>query len=176
MEQKSLGTFIRERRMDLGLTQEQLAFRVGNGVRQSEISRLEHDGIALPRRSRLEEIAAALEVSIGDLLVTTGWMEEENRPALVPDPSLDASPHANGVGDLPPQELDPIGAQSLATAMDNLATARELVAQTAAMIDETEAAVVTAMHSLNLSRNPRGTVGVAVGVVTDWETSAVFSA
>lgn len=164
---KTLGTFIRERRMELGLTQEQLAERVGEGVRQSEISRLEHDGIVLPRRSRMEEIAAALEVSIGDLLVTTGWMDEDHRSALSPD--------ANGIDDLLAREPESVSAESLATAIENLAVARELVAQTTAMIDTAEDAIVTAMHTLNLSRKPRSSVGVAVGIISDWETSAVFS-
>jgi transcriptional regulator with XRE-family HTH domain len=77
----SLGTFIRERRQDLGLTQEELAARVGPTMRQAEISRLEQGRIALPRRERLEAIAAALEVSLGELLVRTGWMTEGDRLA-----------------------------------------------------------------------------------------------
>jgi transcriptional regulator with XRE-family HTH domain len=64
-----LGTFIRERRMELGLTQEQLAERMGSAVRQAEVSRLERGQIAFPRRERLDMIAAALEVSPGELLV-----------------------------------------------------------------------------------------------------------
>ena len=36
----TLGQTIRLRRDELGLTQEKLAERVGNGVRQAEISRL----------------------------------------------------------------------------------------------------------------------------------------
>ncbi len=46
----TLGTFIRERRKQLGLTQEQLAERVADGVRQSEVSRLEVYILKLPRR------------------------------------------------------------------------------------------------------------------------------
>jgi transcriptional regulator with XRE-family HTH domain len=77
----SLGTFIRERRLELGLTQEELAARVGLTTRQAEISRLEQGRIALPRRERLEAIAAALDVSLGELLVRTGWMTEGDRLA-----------------------------------------------------------------------------------------------
>ncbi len=172
MEQKTLGTFIRERRQDLGLTQEQLAERVGPSVRQSEISRLEHDGIALPRRSRLEEIAAALDVSIGDLLVTTGWMDEENRASLLPDPA----PLEDAVDDFLDHDPDMISAQSLATAMEKVTAAKELVAQTSAALEMAEEALVTAMNSLNLRGNPRGTVGLPVGIMKDWETSTAFSA
>jgi len=166
--QKTLGTFIRERRMDLGLTQEQLAERVGEGVRQSEISRLEHDGIALPRRSRMEEIAAALEVSIGDLLVTTGWMDEDHRSALSPD--------ANGIDDLLAREPDSVRVESLEAAMESLEATQGLVAQTAAMLDTAEQAVATAMHSLNMTRNTRGSVRPTVGVIREWESSAVLPA
>jgi transcriptional regulator with XRE-family HTH domain len=77
----SLGTFIRERRQDLGLTQEELADRIGGSVRQAEISRLETNRIALPRRDRLDAIAAALEVSLGELMVRSGWMTNGDRLA-----------------------------------------------------------------------------------------------
>jgi transcriptional regulator with XRE-family HTH domain len=78
---QSLGTFIRERRQDLGLTQEELADRIGGSVRQAEISRLEGNRIALPRRDRLEAIANALDVSLGELLVRSGWMTNGDRLA-----------------------------------------------------------------------------------------------
>ncbi len=69
----TLGAFIRRRRTELGLTQEALAEMIGGGVRQAEISRLEHDRVTLPRRQRLEQIAAALDVPLGELLVRSGW-------------------------------------------------------------------------------------------------------
>jgi transcriptional regulator with XRE-family HTH domain len=73
----SLGTFIRRRRTELGLTQEELAARVGDSVRQSDISRLERDGVSLPRRNRLEHIAKALDVSLGTLMRQTGWLDDD---------------------------------------------------------------------------------------------------
>lgn len=73
MSSPTLGLIIRQRRVELGLTQEELAERVGNGVRQAEISRLEHDRVALPRRKRLEQIATALEIPVGTLLARSGW-------------------------------------------------------------------------------------------------------
>jgi transcriptional regulator with XRE-family HTH domain len=69
----TLGAFIRRRRLELGLTQEALAEMIGGGVRQAEISRLEHDRVMLPRRHRLEQIATALDVPLGELLVRSGW-------------------------------------------------------------------------------------------------------
>jgi transcriptional regulator with XRE-family HTH domain len=74
----TLGKFIQRRRAELGLTQEQLAEKVGPGVRQAEISRLEHDRITLPRRQRLEQIAIALDVPLGTLLARSGWAGAED--------------------------------------------------------------------------------------------------
>ena len=69
----TLGRLIRRRRIELGLTQEQLAERVGGSMRQAEVSRLENDRVLLPRRERLERIAEVLEVPLGELLVRSGW-------------------------------------------------------------------------------------------------------
>jgi transcriptional regulator with XRE-family HTH domain len=75
-ELRSLGGVIRARRKELGWTQEELAERVSaldEYVRQSDISRIERGEIMLPRRQRLERIAAALELSLGELLALSGW-------------------------------------------------------------------------------------------------------
>lgn len=72
----SLGQIIRKRRLELGWTQEQLAERISvddEYVRQSEISRIESGRIGLPRRERLERIATALDVPLGELLARSGW-------------------------------------------------------------------------------------------------------
>jgi transcriptional regulator with XRE-family HTH domain len=74
--QISLGMTIRNRRLELGLTQEQLAERISTGgeyIRQSEISRIESGAVGLPRRARLERIALALDVPLGELLARSGW-------------------------------------------------------------------------------------------------------
>jgi transcriptional regulator with XRE-family HTH domain len=83
MSGSTLGNFVRERRQDLGLTQNQLAERVGYTVRQAEISRLERGRIALPHRDRLNHLAGALDVPISTLLIASGWFE--------PDPSQPAA-------------------------------------------------------------------------------------
>jgi transcriptional regulator with XRE-family HTH domain len=70
----TLGKFVRRRRMELGLSQEELAARVGDGTRQADVSRLENDRIVLPRRERLERLAVALDVPLGHLLVRSGWV------------------------------------------------------------------------------------------------------
>lgn len=81
MVQQSLGQFIRSRRRELGLTQEQLAARVGEHVAQAEISRLERDKIALPRRPRMEHLAFALQIPLGVLLARSGWTDADDIPA-----------------------------------------------------------------------------------------------
>jgi transcriptional regulator with XRE-family HTH domain len=83
----SLGEVMRARRRELGLTQEALAERIGDGVRQADVSRMERGRVALPRRRRLERIAAALELPVGELLARSGWagaaaaFDPERRPA-----------------------------------------------------------------------------------------------
>jgi len=72
-----LGNYVRERRRELGLTQEELAERIGGSASQAEVSRLERGTIVFPRRSRLEGLAAALEVTLGTLLVHSGWMTND---------------------------------------------------------------------------------------------------
>jgi transcriptional regulator with XRE-family HTH domain len=59
--------------MELGLTQEELAERIGDGTRQADVSRLENDRVLLPRRERVERLAEALDVPLGHLLVRSGW-------------------------------------------------------------------------------------------------------
>ena len=81
---RTLGAAIRDRRAELGWTQEDLAVRA-NGIagegepdyrewmRQSDVSRLERGKVGLPRRQRLERIAAALGLPLGELLARSGW-------------------------------------------------------------------------------------------------------
>jgi transcriptional regulator with XRE-family HTH domain len=75
--QQTLGQVIRARRLALGLSQEALADRVAargdEAFRQSDVSRLERGAVALPRRPRLEHLAAALDLPLGELLALSGW-------------------------------------------------------------------------------------------------------
>ncbi|MEJ7902472.1 MAG: helix-turn-helix transcriptional regulator, partial [Thermomicrobiales bacterium] len=89
----TLGQLIRERRMELNLTQEELAERVGDGVRQSEISRLEKNRVTLPRRQRLEQLSEALDIPVGVLLARSGWTGAEQIDADAPE-TLSAQPLA----------------------------------------------------------------------------------
>jgi len=84
----TLGKFVQRRRQELGLTQEQLAERIGEGIRQADVSRLENDHIVLPRRERLERLAEALDVPLGELLVRSGWAEADRALEAQPVPAL----------------------------------------------------------------------------------------
>lgn len=81
---RTLGTLIRERRHDLGLSQRQLAERIGAHVDQSDISRLEHDRITRPRHERIERLAAALDLPASPQLVLAGWTDDQDRAPVPP--------------------------------------------------------------------------------------------
>jgi transcriptional regulator with XRE-family HTH domain len=90
----TLGQFIRARRRMLGLTQEELAWRMADGMTQSEISRLEIGLVTLPRAERLQRLAKVLDVSAGELLMHSAWAGDtteestENEPHQCMDRSL----------------------------------------------------------------------------------------
>ncbi len=136
----TLGKFIRRRREELGLTQESLAELVGDGVRQAEISRLENDRIVLPRRQRLEQIAAALDVPIGILLARSGWVgaeEIEPVPAVLTGLERELNPVAGGPsfseGNLPATSMATAAASHTATSF--LLTVLDGVEDGVAVID-----------------------------------------
>jgi len=113
----TLGETIRARRLELGLTQEHLAGRMGYSVRQAEISRLEHDRVTLPRRERLEQLAKALDLELGVLLASSGWVGVD-RTIAPAEPSPETHP-----GDLE----------------DVLDEAKEVVSHLQDMVDAVEA-------------------------------------
>ena len=160
----SLGTFIRERRQDLGLTQDELADRIGGSVRQADISRLEANRVALPRRKRLEAIATALEVSLGEVLIRSGWMREGDGPATAPPVNGSAS-HDDG--------------ESLSVARDDLAAVADMEEQMEDALQalaQAQDALITAQRALHLLQNPRGEIHAAVGLSKNWELSDRFVA
>jgi transcriptional regulator with XRE-family HTH domain len=81
----TLGTVIKARRRELGWSQEELAARVAAhgdaAFRQTDVSRLERGKVSLPRRQRLGHIAAALGLSLGELLMRLGWIDDGTAPA-----------------------------------------------------------------------------------------------
>lgn len=128
MREQTLGQFIRAHRVAMGMSQEQLAERVGEHVRQSDISRLEKDRVDFPRRERLNAIAVALDVTLGDLLISTGWLEIE---------------HAQMIEQIKDDEApDP---DILDDAMAVLSAAKERVAETAHLLVRAEGHVVSLM-------------------------------
>jgi transcriptional regulator with XRE-family HTH domain len=70
----SLGQLIRERRAELGMTQEELAERIGKG--QNYLSHVERGRIQRPGREIMRAIADALDLPMVDLVVASaGWAD-----------------------------------------------------------------------------------------------------
>ena len=76
MEENKISRFIRDRRLELGLTQLQLADRLG--VTDKAVSKWER-AVSYPDITILRELAAALEVSVTELLAG-----ERDEASLVP--------------------------------------------------------------------------------------------
>ncbi len=144
VREQTLGQFIRANRLAMGLTQEELAARVGDNARQSDISRLEKDGVEFPRRERLDAIANALGVTLGDLLISTGWLEIEHAQ-LIDQIKDDEEPD--------PDILD--------DAMAVLSAAKEMVAETADLLVRAEGHVVSLMAAQAKRDKERGRSGEA---------------
>ena len=154
----TVGQYIQKRRTQLGITQEELAERVGEGVRQSEISRLEHDRVTLPHRDRLDMLAAALEVSLGDLLITTGWMTEDHRATVEAGAESNGSPPVAGI--------DPGSMDRLAEAVEMLSEVKEMVSQTGDLLAEAEETVTAVLETAKPKQRPvdmERTSGMGVG-------------
>lgn len=77
MEEKQIGLFIRDRRLALGLTQQQLADKLG--VTDKAVSKWERC-VSCPDITLLRELADTLEVSVSELLAG----ELESKSSLVP--------------------------------------------------------------------------------------------
>jgi transcriptional regulator with XRE-family HTH domain len=137
---RTLGQIIRTRRQELGLTQEELAARIGGGVRQAEVSRLESDRITLPRRQRLERIASALNVTIGELLAGAGWTGAND--AFRPQTDVTAPPETltsrryrrDGAATNATSEL--LNGSRLLKLHETIARSQELQRRTAALLHE----------------------------------------
>ena len=90
MEEKQIGLFIRDRRLALGLTQQQLADKLG--ITDKAVSKWER-GISCPDITLLRRLADALAVSVSELL---GGEREAAAvvPAAVEDVVLDTVAYA----------------------------------------------------------------------------------
>jgi len=103
-EARTLGEALRRRRLELGWTQELLAARVadlGGDLRQSDVSRLERGKVGLPRRERLTRIAAALDLSLGELLARSGWAGADDAF------EREAAPRAEALSEPRPETASP---------------------------------------------------------------------
>jgi transcriptional regulator with XRE-family HTH domain len=69
----TFGDAIRQRRYELGMTQEQLAERTGDCLRQLDVKRLELGLILMPHWKWFERLAEALEWSVTDLMRAAGF-------------------------------------------------------------------------------------------------------
>jgi transcriptional regulator with XRE-family HTH domain len=159
---------VRERRQDLGLTQEQLGRRVGEGVRQSEISRLEKGIVSMPHPDRLIALTRALEVPLGELLLHTGMIEAYHRSQFddVAGPTT-SEDHAvqDAIGDLSDLLVD------LAEGRARLAEGRTGLTDADYMMQQAEMVISSVLKTLN--RNPYSEVRPPIGLVKRWETTAM---
>lgn len=73
----TLGAAIKQRRAELGWSQTRLAEAIGATMQQSDVSALERARVKLPRKPRLERIAAALRLPLGELLARSGWADAD---------------------------------------------------------------------------------------------------
>ena len=79
----TLGAAVRARRLELGWSQEDLAERMaalGDWVGQPGISRIERGTVGYPRVRRLEALAEALALPVGELLARSGWTDPDRDP------------------------------------------------------------------------------------------------
>lgn len=66
--ERSMADILRERRLELGFSRAELARYVSPSCRPSDIDTLESQRMLMPSWIRLQQLAAALEVSVADLL------------------------------------------------------------------------------------------------------------
>lgn len=71
---QALGSLVRERRRDLGLTQVQLGTRLGWA--QERVSAVENGRYGMPSLPLLAQLAQALETSLTDVLYATGFLAQ----------------------------------------------------------------------------------------------------
>lgn len=68
-----LGTLIRQRRFELGLTQKQVEARSGGALSQNYISQVERGAVGLPSFDMLNAFADALSMDVNDLKIAAGY-------------------------------------------------------------------------------------------------------
>ncbi|HEU0113093.1 MAG TPA: helix-turn-helix transcriptional regulator [Thermomicrobiales bacterium] len=90
-EERPLSELARSRRLELHLTQTEVAERMGGAVYQADVSQIERGVVRSPRRERLVALAAALELPYETVFAASGWGQayrEVNEPERDDDPAL----------------------------------------------------------------------------------------
>jgi transcriptional regulator with XRE-family HTH domain len=90
-EERPLSDLARSRRLELRLTQAEVAERMGGAVYQADVSQIERGVVRSPRRERLAALAAALELPYETVFAASGWghaYREVNEPDSDDDPTL----------------------------------------------------------------------------------------
>lgn len=73
VEQRHIGELVRHQREALGLSQTDLAARVG--VKQNYVSRIERGEVALPQRALLERLGDVLGLTVADFYRAAGVLD-----------------------------------------------------------------------------------------------------
>src|SRR5699024_1567217 len=84
---KSLGEIIKNRRLDLNLTLDQLALLIDST--KSYLSRLENNRIERPSTDILKRLSKQLDISYNQLIIHSGYMEKDSLDFPMPKLSND---------------------------------------------------------------------------------------
>ncbi|WP_342514288.1 helix-turn-helix transcriptional regulator [Sporosarcina sp. FSL K6-1522] len=79
---KSLGAVIRQRRLNMNLTLDQLATLIDSS--KSYLSKLENDLIEKPKPSTLRKVAKQLDMNYNDLLLHTSYVDKDETSWITP--------------------------------------------------------------------------------------------
>lgn len=79
---KSLGEVIRQRRLSMNLTLDQLATLIDSS--KSYLSKLENDLIEKPKPSTLRKVAKQLDMNYNDLLLHTSYVDKDETSWITP--------------------------------------------------------------------------------------------
>lgn len=99
-QRRTLGELIRTHRLQRGWSQTELGDRVGQGMTQSDVSKLERGAVDLPHRKRMEALADVMGLSLGKLLAASGWDDADTLVADGPEVTVIPVPAASWRGQL----------------------------------------------------------------------------
>ena len=105
--ERNLGSAIRRRRLELGLSQTEVAERLGAEMQQSDISRIERGRARSPRPQLLMSLARVLDISIVDLMADAGWLRPDERDHYAAVGTGSRPANASFAKDAETQQADP---------------------------------------------------------------------